>query len=155
MNMTAKQRVDEFDARHGRAIYDGHSTIWFEDGAYREPCATGLLAEPPEDDRKYLLNVKRFWELSLAKAVQSFREYKMYITGKTGPNGGFVLDGPIQQEHLDKLQRLKEAVDERKTELAAVEQQLSPPPTAEQVAAEEARLRAASDALGKANAINI
>jgi ferredoxin len=149
MSQTAQQRIQEFDARHGRAIYDGRNTIWFEDGACREACPYGALEEPPKDERKYLLNVERFWELSLARAVDAFRDYKAYVTGRRGVNGGYVLAGPIQPEHVEKLEKLKAEVDTRRKTLNEVKLQLDPPPTEEVVKidaqVEEARRKARAE----------
>ena len=98
-NVPVKQRVEQFDAKHGASVYtDGW--VWFEDGAKREGNPMGPLLEQPANPVQRRQNIVRYYEILLDRKMREFDKLKKLLTENPGLY-------PNQDENIQKLKILR------------------------------------------------
>lgn len=131
-NVSMKQRIEQFDLKHGAddAVKSADGQLWlFPDGARREVRQPGLLWEPPDPNNEYELRRTRttrerveflllqrqheYHATRLARLTQEFKNRKEKM-----------LMGDYQDEELAELNKLAKTVQAARHELSMVEEEL-------------------------------
>ena len=115
-NATIKQRIEQFDLKHGPSVYDGR-WIWYANGANRDGHPLGPLNEPPADPRQRHRNIVRYYETMLRHKVREFDDLKRQLT----ENPGLF---PDMDENVERLRRLQRTVRHRQRQLQTAQEEL-------------------------------
>ncbi len=118
-DLTPKQRIDAFEARHGgkeNSIYDG-VWIYFEDGARREGNPLGALCEPPTDPRQLQKNIVRYHTFLLDRHIRAFDDRKRELVADPGAYND-------AEKNLAELKALQVAVRKQRNKVVKAEEVL-------------------------------
>ncbi len=119
-SLLVKQRLEQFDAKHGESAYDGR-WIYYADGANRDRSPYGPLNEPSADKLERHRCIVRYYEIRLDDAVKKFDETKKHMLENPGSHP----DAKANVRKLRTLQRMAkymgklyaEAVEARRRDL--------------------------------------
>lgn len=129
--MDMRERILQFEARHGAAIMH-RGFVYFEDGARREENPYGMLAEPPEDRPELAKAILFYRELALGRAVKQFEEQKSHFAAAAAAELRQPFCGPPPmavdkaEELLTELQNKVTAAREARDKAAAEVQSTKP-----------------------------
>lgn len=118
-DLTPKQRIDAFEARHGgkeNSIYDG-VWIYYADGARREGNPLGALCEPPTDPRQLQKHIVRYHRFLLDRHIRVFDDRKRELEADPGAYHN-------QEKNVAELKALQATVRKQRAKVLKAEQEL-------------------------------
>ena len=128
-----KQRVQEFDDRHGNFVFLGPmpGSLLFEDGAFRECSPYGALREPPDDPYERAKLIVRYWTVKRDLARDEFQQFRteMKNLAQAALNQAVAMVLPSESETRKQLNKLKAkaTITQRKLDKALQELEANRP----------------------------